>query len=525
MGLKDAWSVPCAILSYANQPEVAKFVESETDESMNTFRKRDLWAITISLVLGTMLVMTSCSSPSLPKGAVGNLGEYNYSPSIIQTGDIRQIWWCSRGVNPNLASQDTDSIFYESINMSTLNSYGPVLVLASTPGGWDSAYTCNPKVIRGVFQNPLGDGQNYTYAMYYVGTTEPDGADNSIGAAFSNDGVVWKKYPEPVIPSSTQTGYGVGQPVVYNADQKAAIHLFYEDTNPTEHHVSTISIDGLHFTAQGSLTTAGLDPDNPQPSWGDMSYDLKTGEWYAVFNRPLRPVSTTGGVAEWGGYGTELYKIPQGALLTGSSPWQQLIATDTNSTGFESNFIAGFVRDGYGNLDGSSYPSIQMYTSTSYPQPSWQATPAEAGRSAAIETWILVPTEWVPVVGTTIPFNRYFNGSVHEVTTGWTSPTGRFQLQNVLGHLYAHPLNGATLSLYGCKRGARDYFVSVDVGCEGQRILGKEGYGYSQPVSGLNLVALYRCSVGQAPFQDHFVSKDPKCEGNATDELLGYVLP
>jgi hypothetical protein len=35
------------------------------------------------------------------------------------------------------------------------------------------------------------------------------------------------------------------------------------------------------------------------------------------------------------------------------------------------------------------------------------------------------------------------------------------------------------------------------------------------------LVALYRCSSGY----DHFVSKDQKCEGYATDELLGYVLP
>ena len=68
----------------------------------------------------------------------------------------------------------------------------------------------------------------------------------------------------------------------------------------------------------------------------------KAGEWYAVFNRPLRPPSTTGGVLERGQYGVELYKIPQNALLTGVSPWQQLATMDTNSTGFESNFIAGF---------------------------------------------------------------------------------------------------------------------------------------------------------------------------------------
>jgi hypothetical protein len=66
-----------------------------------------------------------------------------------------------------------------------------------------------------------------------------------------------------------------------------------------------------------------------------------------------------------------------------------------------------------------------------------------------------------------------------------------------------------------------DYFVSLDSACEGARILGTNGYAYSAPASGLNLIALYRCSTGY----DHFVSTDPKCEGQSTQQLLGYVLP
>ena len=141
------------------------------------------------------------------------------------------------------------------------------------------------------------------------------------------------------------------------------------------------------------------------------------------------PPSTTGGVLENGQYGIELYKIPQDALLTGASPWQQLVNMDTNATGFEANFLAGFVRDSYGNINVASYPTIQMYTSISYPPPNWDATPAEAGASA-------VPPNLDPDAygvgadaSATIPFNRYFNGSVHEVTTGWVSPSGKFQLQ------------------------------------------------------------------------------------------------
>ena len=73
----------------------------------------------------------------------------------------------------------------------------------------------------------------------------------------------------------------------------------------------------------------------------------------------------------------------------------------------------------------------------------------------------------------------------------------------------------------GCKSGSTDYFISVHVGCEGARILGTNGYGYAQPVPGLNLVPLYRCSVGG----DDFVSKDEACEGKATGQPLGYALP
>ena len=478
----------------------------------------------ILVVLGETLVATGCSSsPSLPPGAVGNIGKYNYSPSVIETGNTVQLWWCSYGINPSNPAQDTDEIFYESINMSTHESYGPVFAMAETPGAWDSVYTCNPKVIGGVFENPLGDGQTYSYAMYYVATA--NGVNNNIGVAFSNDGIHWKKYPQPVILATSPIGYGVGQPALYNSDHKAGIYMFYEDNYPAIHHVFAISADGLHFKVQGTLTSNGLDLDDPQASWGDMAYDSKAGEWYAVFNRPLRPVSTTGGLLERGQYGIELYKIPQGALLTGTSPWQQLVTMDTNATGYESNFIAGFVRDSYGNLDVASYPTIQMYTSISYPQPSWEATPSEAGYSANLATWILMPMEFAPDVSPAIPFNQYFNGSVHEATTGWISPPGEFHVEQVLGHLYENPLHGATVPFYACKREQKDYFVSLDIGCEGQRTLGKEGYGYSQPVSGIDLVALYRCSAGLVPFQDHFVSKDPKCEGKTMDGLLGYVLP
>ena len=472
-------------------------------------------ALTASL---TLLVAIGCSGRKRGGDFIGTVGAYNYSPSVILSGQVTQYWWCGNATNPAKHSQNSDTIQYQSVDAATGQTKGPLTVLAETPGTWDSVYVCNPRVIEGSFNNPLGDGQTYLYAMYYVATA--DGQTNNIGVAFSMDGIQWNKYPEPIIRTTSPTGYGVGQPAVYNVDQKAGIRMFYEDYNPTFHHVAAISTDGVHFTVQGTLTTSGLDPNNPNPDWGDMAFDPTTGDWYAAFNLPLRDPSTTGGITERGQLGAELYKIPDAALFDGSAPWQELFTVDTNQTGFESNFIAAINHDPYGNVNIGKYPAIQMFVSISNPQPPFDASPTKAAQSAAPVNWVITSETWTPN-SPLLPLNRYFNKDVHEVTTGWIDPTHGFLLESVLGHLYQGPQQGASMAFYGCKKGNTDYFVSLDSACEGQRILGKNGYGYAQPVAGLNLVPLYRCSTGH----DHFVSQDPKCEGETTDKLLGYGMP
>jgi len=448
-----------------------------------------------------------------PPGAfLGRAGVYDYSPSAIQVGNLQQFWWCGGAPNPNLPSQKSDTIQYAFIDLTSNEMSVPTTVLAETPGAWDSAFTCNPKVIGGTFNNPLGDNQNYSYALYYVGTASSEGIINSIGVAFSNDGIHWKKYPKPVIYATTQSYYGVAQPAVYNSDHKAGIWLFYEDSNgpPMNQHVEATSTDGVHFTVVGKLTTNGLPPDS---SWGDMAYDSSAGYWYAVFNGQSR----SGEPAQ---LGVTLYRIKSDALLTGTTPWQQLKTFDTNLSGNEVNFIAGLLRDQYGNVNIGPYPTIEIFPSISNPPPAWNASQANATNSAATKYWDIGKVEWVPN-RPLMALNRFANNMVHEVTTGWIDPNGGFTMQSTLGHLYESPQQGANLTLYGCKDGSTDYFVSTDSACEGQQVLGTEGYGYSQPVAGLTLVALYSCYTGH----DHFVSQDPKCEGQGTGQLLGYALP
>jgi hypothetical protein len=467
--------------------------------------------------LGALLALTSCSSTQLPKGMVGRIGLYDYSPSVIQTGTVKQFWWCGLAENPALHSQKTDAILYESLDSATGHKVGPITVLAETPGKWDAELTCNPKVIGGTFSNPLGDGETYQYAMYYVGIENT--SNNNIGVAFSHDGIAWKKYPEPVIRAESAVGYGVGQPSLYNADGKAGITMFYEDWFPNIHHVKATSTDGVHFSVQGTITLNGLDV-GCEGTWGDIAYDLKTGYWYALFNRDLRDPSTTAAIIERGEMGVELYRIPDSALMTGAIPWESLATFDTNSTGFESNFIGAIVHDTYGNVNVGAYPTIQMYISVSNPQTGWKATVEEAGKSGDVSTWDIAPMEWTPNASAR-PLNRYYNRKTYVVTTGWIDTVGGFEQQSLLGHVYEGAHQGATTQLYACRNGATDYFISTDPACEGKRILGRNGFAYSQPGPEPSLVPLYRCRTAK----NHFVSQDPKCEGQSPDGFLAYVLP
>lgn len=477
--------------------------------------KARIYTSVMGLLFAVGMVLSGCSSSQLPKGVIGRMGRYDYSPSVIQTGNVKQFWWCGLAQNPTDSSQETDAILYESVDSVSGQTKGPWTVLAETRGAWDASFTCNPKVIGGTFVNPLGDGATYSYAMYYVGINQS--SNNNIGVAFSGDGIHWKKYPQPVIWADNGIGYGVGQPSLINSDHKAAITMFYEDSYPAAHHVKATSNDGIHFTVQGSITHKGLDPGCPG-QWGDMAFDPKTGYWYALFNRDIRAPDTTGGVIERGQYGVELYRIPDRTLFSGDVPWQLLATFDTNVTGFESNFIGAIVRDQFGSVVVGSYPALEMYLSVSDPQPGWNYSAKEAGKSADPSTWDIAPVKWVPGQGPRA-LTQYSNGKSYLVTTGWVSPFAGFKQNSVVGHLHATPATGATNRLYACKKGSEDSFLSLDPACGGSRIIGTSGFAYPQAQS--QLVPLYQCMSPRG----HFVSRDPKCQGQQEEEFLGYILP
>jgi len=77
---------------------------------------------------------------------------------------------------------------------------------------------------------------------------------------------------------------------------------------------------------------------------------------------------------------------------------------------------------------------------------------------------------------------------------------------------------GGTIPLFECRAGD-DNFVSKQVGCEGQQVMGPLGYIHVDPFD--QAVPLYRCLANG----DHMISPDPGCEGYETEHLLGYAQP
>jgi hypothetical protein len=125
----------------------------------------------------------------------------------------------------------------------------------------------------------------------------------------------------------------------------------------------------------------------------------------------------------------------------------------------------------------------------------------------------------------TVKFARYVNGSKHMVTSGAAADDYREDRRWYLSSVQ----QSGTEALYGCRNGVDDHFVSKDPGCEGKGydILRTEGWIYTTRPSAPS-TPLYRCHVPS--LGDHFVSSSPDCEANPggtridQEGLLGYAL-
>lgn len=454
------------------------------------------------ILTALILLFTSLSALAdynLPNGYAifGRSGYYDYGPSIISDGKTEKFWWCGNDAQ----YPTTDTIQYRYFDY-TSNQWSPITrVLVPTPGTWDSRYTCDPSVIQGSFKNPE-NGITYSYAMYYTATNVDSGVNNSIGLAYSNDGVNWVKYSQPVIrPQQANGSYGAGQAATYKSDANAGTYVFYTDTTGGlggREYVRHTD-DGINFGAPTLISDAN-NAGVSLSSNADFAYDNQSGMFYAI--RETAPYRSGDREA----YQLMLARMPASDLFAGTGTWEVLGFMGSAMTGFYMNHNPGLLRDGFGNVN-ISLPAIAAYF---------------AGGTNDPTTWDLTTVLWKPTPQT-LALNRYMSSTCgngygdHLVTTGYVQASCGYRLEATLGYLDMGAVSGE-VPLYACKAGGDD-FLSRDPACEGQQPQGI--IGFLSPNAGGSTRAIYRCITGYNT--DHFVSLDPGCEGQVAEGLLGYV--
>jgi hypothetical protein len=175
---------------------------------------------------------------------------------MIDLDGKEKVWWCG-------GDAGTDTVKYRERAPGGAWSE-PQIVLRSnamTPGAtpleWEGVFTCDPTVVRG---NWVVGGTSYGYAMYYTTNWPVDGRGNSVGVAFSTDGLHWNKWPDPVIHDADTTAYGTGQSVAWSSDAGSGVRTVYtyvDDTGVPVYYYREAP-DRIHFGPRRQLSTAGL---------------------------------------------------------------------------------------------------------------------------------------------------------------------------------------------------------------------------------------------------------------------------
>lgn len=111
---------------------------------------------------------------------------------------------------------------------------------------------------------------------------------------------------------------------------------------------------------------------------------------------------------------------------------------------------------------------------------------------------------------------RTYNGSSHWVTTGAIG--AGYVYERSLGYVLTRDGTNRT-AVFACVAGSADHFLSKDPGCEGQRGEGRIGWLYNSPPAGVETAPVYRCVTDV----DHFAATAAGCEGQRNEGLLGYT--
>ncbi|MGH9282480.1 MAG: hypothetical protein ACRD0S_06035 [Acidimicrobiales bacterium] len=474
-------------------------------------------------------------TPAPPEGVEAipvEPGSYNYSPAVMDEGNVVKAWWCS--ARPEAA---TDNIWYQEYDKTTKQWSNRRSVLqVGRPGSsdWDSFGVCHPSVIRGSWPGRAG-GQEATYAMYYTSTNEATGggSNNSTGVVFSADGITWHgqhdrynpmiKQRVPKVPGT----YGAGLPAAWSRGG-SAVTLFWIDTtsektdNPASpdgyrsRAVVANSEDGIRFGRTKTLSNTNA------PAYWKNDYALHdSAQPAAVYSaQAINFRVGTGKDDKNETFNFGLYRMKADEVLGGTGIWEPLAVVDTNLTGYPLNFEPGLLRTGPGNVAGDPMKDgLVVWFGAGGQTPS---------------TWGLHRIK-LDLNVKKLALRRYAREvggrTEYWTTTGYVPPAFRDAGDpEVLGFLDLNPSEGK-VPLYGCHQGSftitptgqltgegADQFVSLE-SCEPANVLGTNGHLSPTAPAGGGSKPLYACKERTA----RFVSNDAKCEGKTVERLLGHA--
>ena len=319
---------------------------------------------------------------------------FNYCPAILtETVDgqeIMHVWYCTNkddgvimdhiGYRKGVKQEDGKWLFSEQ-----------QIVLAPTPGTWDSRHTCDPAVIRGNFRY---QGTEYTYLMAYLGCTTEDYQKNETGIAVANapEGP-WVKVTSlnPIVPwydngdeaeeqakyeamqGTSSIYWGTGMPALISLDGSGDVLMFYQSTlqgtgiqrwdfSDLDHPTCSFT---TRITHNGILNSAGQKCNIGIP---DFAYDPVTKRLYVCgVTNERNPADVT--ITRVNSHcmvayleGIDSVETLCETLQNGSYTWKMAGYIGPADTGWERNHNPGIVRDERGWLNGAEEVRVIVAT-------------------------------------------------------------------------------------------------------------------------------------------------------------------
>ena len=320
--------------------------------------------------------------------------KYNYCPAIIQEiedgHNIMHIWYCMNRdsgvimdyIGYRKGVQDEDGLWEFS---------DEEIAIAPTPNTWDARHTCDPTVIKGIFNY---HGTTYYYLMAYLGCTTEDYQKNETGIAVSvTPNGPWVKIDEvnPIVPwyddgnieteeakyqsykGTNRIYWGTGMPSLVSIDSESKVLLFYQSTlrgtGIKEIDLSVVETPVVNYTV--SLQSTNIYNSVNQKcniSIPDFGYDPATKRFYvaSVTNErnPADVTLTRVNSHSFVAYLENINSMEELSTLlkNGGYRWKILGYVGPNETGWERNHNPGLVKNSYGYIPDSSNIGIVVST-------------------------------------------------------------------------------------------------------------------------------------------------------------------